>query len=64
LTAWYFGYSKVDWFFSKAKRKLVAKSIFAKYFNKFKPLRSLDEIRREILILGKETDGTIRKVLT
>lgn len=36
---------------------------FTKYFYKFKPLRSLAEIRAEILALEKETEGMIEEVL-
>lgn len=36
---------------------------FTKYFYEFKPLRSLEQIRREILALEKETEGMIRMVV-
>jgi type I restriction enzyme M protein len=34
-----------------------------KYFYEFKPLRSLEEIRRDILALEQETEGMIREIL-
>ncbi len=36
---------------------------FTKYFYKYKPLRSLAEIRADILALEKETDGLLRKAI-
>lgn len=36
---------------------------FTKYFYKYKPLRSLDEIRADILALEKETEGLIKNVI-
>lgn len=36
---------------------------FTKYFYKYKPLRSLDEIRADILALEQETDGLIKEVI-
>lgn len=36
---------------------------FTKYFYKFKPLRSLEEIRKDILALEAETDGLIKEVI-
>lgn len=36
---------------------------FSKYFYEFKPLRSLAEIRADILRLEQETEGLIRKVI-
>jgi len=36
---------------------------FTKYFYKFKPLRSLDEIRNDILNLEKESEGLLNKVI-
>ena len=36
---------------------------FTKYFYKYKPLRSLEEIRADILALEKETEGMLTEVL-
>lgn len=36
---------------------------FSKYFYEFKPLRSLEEIRKDILKLEKETEGLIKNVI-
>lgn len=36
---------------------------FTKYFYKYKPLRSIAEIRAEILALENETEGLIKKVV-
>ena len=36
---------------------------FTKYFYQYKPLRSLDEIRRDILALEQETEGLIKEVI-
>lgn len=36
---------------------------FTRYFYRYKPLRSLAEIRADILALEEETDGMIREVL-
>lgn len=36
---------------------------FTKYFYKYKPLRSLEEITKELLDLEKETDGLMNKLL-
>ncbi|MBF4472607.1 class I SAM-dependent DNA methyltransferase [Flavobacterium sp. HJJ] len=36
---------------------------FTKYFYQYKPLRSLDEIRKDIMAIEKETDGLLKKVI-
>jgi type I restriction enzyme M protein len=36
---------------------------FTKYFYQYKPLRSLDEIKADILTLEQETDGLIKEVI-
>lgn len=36
---------------------------FTKYFYKYKPLRSLDEIRADILKLEEETDGLMKNII-
>ncbi|BAV95365.1 type I restriction-modification system subunit M [Ichthyobacterium seriolicida] len=46
------------------KRTLIGYEInFTKYFYKYKPLRSLEEIRADILALENETDGLIKEVI-
>ncbi|HLV42541.1 MAG TPA: class I SAM-dependent DNA methyltransferase [Brumimicrobium sp.] len=37
---------------------------FTKYFYEYKPLRSLEEIRKDILALEEETDGLIKEVIS
>lgn len=49
----------IDW----TKTKVGYEINFTKYFYKYKPLRSLTEIQRDILALEKETDGMIRQVV-
>ena len=36
---------------------------FTKYFYQYKPLRSLDEIRKDILTIEQETDGLLKEVI-
>jgi type I restriction enzyme M protein len=36
---------------------------FNRYFYKPQPLRSLDEIKKDILTLEKETEGLLRKIV-
>jgi hypothetical protein len=36
---------------------------FTKYFYKYKPLRNLEDIRKDILALETQTDGMIREVI-
>ncbi|CAA9198271.1 hypothetical protein FLA105534_02047 [Flavobacterium bizetiae] len=36
---------------------------FTKYFYQYKPLRSFDEIRKDIMAIEKETDGLLKKVI-
>jgi len=36
---------------------------FTKYFYKYKPLRSLEEIRKDILALEKETEGILNQIM-
>ncbi|MDR0704221.1 MAG: type I restriction-modification system subunit M [Planctomycetaceae bacterium] len=52
-----------DAWIDKTKTKIGYEINFTKYFYKYKPLRSLDIIRREILKLEKETEGMIKKIL-
>jgi type I restriction enzyme M protein len=37
---------------------------FTKYFYQYKPLRSLEEIRKDILALEEETEGLIKEVIS
>nr|WP_299202838.1 class I SAM-dependent DNA methyltransferase [uncultured Brumimicrobium sp.] len=47
------------------KKTLIGYEInFTKYFYEYKPLRSLDEIRADILQLEEETDGLIKEVIS
>jgi type I restriction enzyme M protein len=36
---------------------------FTKYFYQYKPLRSLEEIKRDILALEQETEGLLKNVI-
>ena len=45
------------------KTKIGYEINFSKYFYKYKPLRSLEEIRKDILALEEETVGMIKKVI-
>jgi type I restriction enzyme M protein len=36
---------------------------FTKYFYQYKPLRSLEEIRADIMALEQETDGLLKNVI-
>lgn len=45
------------------KTKIGYEINFTKYFYKYKPLRSLEEIRKDILALENETDGMIKEIL-
>jgi len=46
-----------------AKTKVGYEINFTKYFYQYKPLRSLVEIRKDILALEKETEGMIKNIL-
>ena len=47
----------------KTKMKVGYEINFTKYFYEFKPLRSLEDIRKDILKLEKETEGLIEEVI-
>lgn len=49
----------IDW----DKTKVGYEINFTKYFYKYKPLRNLDDIRRDILALERETEGMIKQVV-
>jgi len=48
----------------ESKTKVGYEINFTKYFYEFKPLRSLDEIRKDILELEEETDGLLKEALS
>lgn len=52
-----------DAWIDESKTKVGYEINFTKYFYKFKPLRSLADIRKDILALEEETDGLIAKVI-
>ena len=52
-----------DAWIDHGKTKIGYEINFTKYFYKYKPLRSLEEIRADILALEAETDGMIKEVL-
>ena len=52
-----------DAFIDESKTKIGYEINFTKYFYQYKPLRSLSEIRSEILSLEKETEGLLKEVL-
>jgi type I restriction enzyme M protein len=52
-----------DAWIDNSKTKKGYEINFTKYFYKYKPLRSLLEIRADILALEKETDGLLRKAI-
>ncbi|MHC4397150.1 MAG: HsdM family class I SAM-dependent methyltransferase [Planctomycetota bacterium] len=45
------------------KDKIGCEINFTKYFYKYKPLRSLEEIKAEILALENETEGLLKEIL-
>jgi type I restriction enzyme M protein len=52
-----------DAWVDETKTKIGYEINFTKYFYQYKPLRSLDEIRRDILALEHETMGLINEVI-
>lgn len=52
-----------DAWIDESKTKVGYEINFTKYFYKFKPLRSLADIRKDILALEEETDGLIAKAI-
>lgn len=52
-----------DAWIDHGKTKIGYEINFTKYFYQYKPLRSLEEIRADILALEAETDGMIKEVL-
>jgi type I restriction enzyme M protein len=52
-----------DAWYDKAKMKVGYEIAFNKYFYQFQPLRSLDAIAADILILEQETDGLLKEIV-
>jgi type I restriction enzyme M protein len=52
-----------DAWIDEAKTRVGYEINFTKYFYEFKPLRSLEEITRDILELEKESDGLLKEIL-
>ncbi len=52
-----------DAWLEESKTKVGYEINFTKYFYKYKPLRSLEDIRKDILALEEETEGMIREIL-
>ncbi len=52
-----------DAWIDHAKTKTGYEINFTRYFYQYKPLRSLEEIRRDILALEEETDGMLKEIL-
>ena len=51
-----------DAWMDRGKDKVGYKISFTKYFYEYQPLRSLDEIKADILALEAETDGLLREI--
>jgi type I restriction enzyme M protein len=52
-----------DAWMDRSKDRIGYEISFTKYFYEFEPLRSLEEIRKDILALEKETEDIIKKVI-
>ena len=52
-----------DAWMDRSKDKVGYEINFTKYFYKYTPLRSLDEIKKDILALEKETEGLLKEIL-
>jgi type I restriction enzyme M protein len=52
-----------DAWMDRSKDKIGYEINFTKYFYKYQPLRSLDEIKSDILALEQETDGLLKEIL-
>lgn len=52
-----------DAWIDESKTKVGYEINFTKYFYQYKPLRSLQDIKKEILALEQETDGLIKEVI-
>ena len=51
-----------DAWINEKKTKIGYEISFTKYFYKYKPLRPLEEIEKDIKIIEKETDGLIKEI--
>lgn len=52
-----------DAWMDRSKDKIGYEINFTKEFYKYKPLRSLEDIRKDLLALEKETEGLLQEVL-
>lgn len=52
-----------DAWIDETKTNIGCEINFTKYFYQYKPLRSLDEIRKDILTIEQETDGLLKEVI-
>lgn len=52
-----------DAWIDESKTNIGYEINFAKYFYQYKPLRSLEEIRKDILAIEQETDGLLKEVI-
>ncbi|MFH6965835.1 N-6 DNA methylase [Flavobacterium sp. FlaQc-28] len=52
-----------DAWIDESKTNIGYEVNFTKYFYQYKPLRSLEEIRNDILAIGQETDGLLKEVI-
>lgn len=52
-----------DSWMDRSKDKIGYEINFTKYFYKYKPLRSLEEITQELMKLEKETEGLLKEML-
>ena len=53
-----------DSWMDRNKDKVGYEINFTKYFYKYKPLRSLDEITRDLLKLEEETEGLMKEIIS
>jgi len=53
----------VDAWMDRAKDKVGYEINFTRYFYKYKPLRSLDDITKDLLKLDEESDGLMKEIL-
>ena len=52
-----------DAWIDHGKTKIGYEINFTKYFYQYKPLRSLEDIRKQILALEEETDGMLKEII-
>lgn len=52
-----------DAWYDKTKMKVGYEVAFNKYFYQYAPLRSLDQIGKDILLLEQETDGLLKEIV-